>query len=97
MAFRISYGFLLWVIGPVTMSQIILNHPLATGRAAKDLFGAQVFFGLVLGVLFPYVHSLLQARVLGTSGSRSELVQKVGDKEIREHGKPLLEADAQRE
>jgi hypothetical protein len=84
--FGISYGFLLWVIGPVTIWQTISNRPVATGRAAMGLFGAQVLFGVVLGLLFPAVHSFLQARLVNLDKNPKEMQETV-NKEIREHKK----------
>jgi len=81
--FGISYGFLLWVLGPVTIWQTISNRPVATGHAAMGLFGAQVIFGLVLGLLFPAVHSFLQARLINLDTNSKEL--RAVDRKIREH------------
>jgi hypothetical protein len=88
--FGISYGFLLWVLGPVTIWQTISNRPVAIGHAAMGLFGAQVIFGLVLGLLFPAVHSFLQARFINLDTNSKEL--KAVDREIREHKKPPWDA-----
>jgi len=88
--FGISYGFLLWVLGPVTIWQTISNRPVATGHAAMGLFGAQVLFGLVLGLLFPAVHSFLQARLVSLE-TNSKQMQAV-DREIREHKEPPRDA-----
>jgi hypothetical protein len=50
------------------------------------LFGAQVLFGLVLGLLFPAVHSFLQARLVNLDKNPKEMQETV-NKEIREHKK----------
>jgi hypothetical protein len=66
--FGISYGFLLWVLGPVTILQWIRGEPVATGHAAMGLLGTQLLFGLILGTVFPWVHRLFQPKL----GSRLE-------------------------
>lgn len=60
--FGISYGFLLWMVGPVTLLQAILGRPLATGPAAIGLLAANLLSGLVLGLLFRPMHRLTQLR-----------------------------------
>lgn len=86
--FGLSYGFLLWVLGPVTIWQTISNRPVAIGQAAIGLFAAQIIFGLVLGLLFPVVHSFLQARLITLDDTRKEMPKDV----VREHGEPMLKA-----
>lgn len=58
--FGISYGFLIWMIGPVTVLQWTLGRPLALGVAAMGILGAHLVYGLSLGLLFPWIHKLLQ-------------------------------------
>jgi len=58
--FGISYGFLIWMIGPVTILQWSLGRPLAIGPAAMGVLAAHLTYGLVLGLLFPGIHRLLQ-------------------------------------
>jgi hypothetical protein len=58
--FGISYGFLLWMIGPVTVLQWTLGRPLAVGVAAMGILGAYLAYGLSLGLLFPWIHNLFQ-------------------------------------
>lgn len=58
--FGISYGFLIWMLGPVTLLQLVLRKTVAEGTAAMGLFGAHLAWGLALGVLFPWVHRMLQ-------------------------------------
>lgn len=58
--FGISYGFLLWMLGPVTLVQWLVGHPVAIGRAAQGLFAAHLLFGLILGLLFPTIHRMVQ-------------------------------------
>ena len=61
--FGISYGFLLWMLAPITLWQLVTPHPVVVGGAAMGLFGAQVFYGLVLGLIFPRIHQLVQIRL----------------------------------
>jgi hypothetical protein len=58
--FGISYGFLLWMLGPVTLLQVLLGHPLATGMAAMGILGGNLLFGLILGLLFRPAHRLVR-------------------------------------
>ena len=61
--FGISYGFLVWMVGPVTALQLIRGRPIATGTAAIGLLAAHLIFGLGLGLLFPWIHKLLQRKL----------------------------------
>jgi len=61
--FGISYGFLLWVLSPLTLWQLITERPIAVGGAAMGLFGTHVVFGLALGFIFPRVHCRVQRRL----------------------------------
>jgi hypothetical protein len=58
--FGISYGFLLWMLGPVTLLQWVLARPVVVGGDSRGLFAAHLLYGLVLGLLFPAVHRLVQ-------------------------------------
>jgi hypothetical protein len=64
--FGISYGFLLWTLLPLTLWQSMTANPTITGRAAMGLFAGQVFYGLVLGFVYPWVHGLVQSRLGGS-------------------------------
>ena len=59
----ISYGFLLWVLGPVTLWNWVTGTPLAIGIAAMGLFASHLAYGLALGVAFPIVNRLTQAKL----------------------------------
>jgi len=61
--FGISFGFLIWMIGPVTLLQWWLDGPLALGVAAMGILGAHLIYGLFLGLLFPWIHKLLQCEL----------------------------------
>ena len=68
--FGASYGFLLWMIAPITLLQLIGSRPIAVGTAAIGLFGAHIMFGLTLGIVFPWVHSLIQSRLRDQNNSK---------------------------
>lgn len=61
--FGISYGFLIWMIGPVTVLQWVLGRPLALGVAAMGILASHLIYGLTLGLLFPWIHKLLQCKL----------------------------------
>src|SRR5688572_29320049 len=61
--FGISYGFLIWMVGPITVLQWLIDHPIALGVAAMGTLGAHLIYGLVLGLLFPWIHRLLQCEL----------------------------------
>ena len=61
--FGISYGFLLWMISPITIWQLAAANPAVVGRPAMGLFAAQLLYGLFLGLLFPRIHALVQMRL----------------------------------
>lgn len=60
--FGAGYGFLLWVIGPISIWQALSGVPVAVGTAAKGVFGACILYGLILGSLFPLIHSLIHLK-----------------------------------
>ena len=68
--FGLSYGFLLWLIGPTTLYYWITGKPIALGVTATGFFGSHLLFGLVLGVLFPSVHELIQGKQVAASDNR---------------------------
>jgi peptidoglycan/LPS O-acetylase OafA/YrhL len=57
--FGISYGFLLWMLGPITLLQIFLGRPLATGIPAMGILATNLLSGLVLGLLFRPAHQVV--------------------------------------
>jgi len=61
--FGISYGFLLWMFGPVALLQVLLQRQLVIGTAAAGVLGASLASGLLLGVLFRPIHMLLRRRL----------------------------------
>jgi hypothetical protein len=69
--FGISFGFLLWTLGPATLVYWVTRRPLVTGNAALGVFVAHLLYGLTLGVLFPFIHRRLQRDVLATRQRRA--------------------------
>jgi hypothetical protein len=61
--FGISYGFLLWTVGPATILQWWFGRPLALGVAAIGILAAYLIYGSLLGLLFPLIHHLLQSEL----------------------------------
>jgi hypothetical protein len=55
--FGLSYGFLLWALGPAAAIQF-LSTPVIVGHAAIGMLCANLAFGFFLGFLFPWVHCL---------------------------------------
>ena len=58
--FGLSYGFLLWMLGPVTIVHRLFGRPLAVGPAAMTLLGLNLVYGLALGLTYPWIHHWLQ-------------------------------------
>lgn len=61
--FGIGYGFLFWMLGPATLLPLRLHRPIAVGPYAMWLLGAHLIYGLALGILFPWVHGVLQRKM----------------------------------
>ena len=81
--FGISYGFLIWMLGPVTAVQVIRHQPVATGVAALGLLGAHLIFGVALGLLFPSIHKLLQRRLGDLAWEESQTKSAYGTKKVQ--------------
>lgn len=58
--FGISFGFLLWMLGPVSAAQWLLGRPVLLSGASQGFFAAHLLYGLVLGLAFPSLHRLIQ-------------------------------------
>jgi hypothetical protein len=50
------------MLGLGTLAYWLRQAPLATGRASQALFASHLLYGLVLGLAFPFVHSIIQRR-----------------------------------
>ncbi|MCC6328879.1 MAG: hypothetical protein IT174_10215 [Acidobacteria bacterium] len=62
--FGAAFGFLVWMFTPVSVWQLFAARPLAVGRAAIGLFAAHILFGLVLGLIYPRIHTIVQSRLI---------------------------------
>jgi hypothetical protein len=62
--FGIAYGFLLWMIGPVALLQVILERQFVTGTAAMGVLGANLISGLALGLLFRPMYTWVRRPLL---------------------------------
>jgi hypothetical protein len=58
--FGISYGFLLWMLGPITLLQTLLGHPIASGGAAMGILAGNLLSGLILGLFFRPAHRVIR-------------------------------------
>src|SRR5688572_24826648 len=45
--FGISYGFLLWMLGPATVVQWLLGRPVLVGGTSQGFFAAHLAYGVV--------------------------------------------------
>ncbi len=61
--FGACFGFAVWLVAPITLWQLVTSRAVVVGTAAIGLFGAHVAYGLVLGLLFPWIHFLIQSRL----------------------------------
>jgi hypothetical protein len=60
--FGISYGFLIWMLGPVTLMQWLSGRPILVGGTSQGFFASHLLYGVALGLLFPRIHALIQSR-----------------------------------
>ncbi len=62
--FGLSWGYLLWMLGPAT-TMMWLSHdgPVAKGPAAVSLLAAYILYGLVMGIAFPHTNGLFKPRL----------------------------------
>ena len=84
--FGMSFGFLLWILGPVAVWQTITGKPVATGIAAIGIFGGQVLSGLVLGLIFPWIHFLFRGRLRDVADTKAG--KTTGESEGMERHEP---------
>jgi peptidoglycan/LPS O-acetylase OafA/YrhL len=75
--FGISYGFLLWMLGPVALLQTLVGHPLATGVPAMGILGVNLLSGLGLGLCFRPAQALVRT-ALGSRNGFSVLASLAG-------------------
>src|SRR5215204_2811669 len=58
----LSFGFVLWMLGPIPLLQWLPDEPILRGYPAAGLLVAQLLWGLSLGLLYPVVQRRLQVR-----------------------------------
>lgn len=58
-----SFGFVMWLVGPVTVLQWILHRSIVTGRPGAGLLAANLFYGFALGLIYPWIHNTVQHRL----------------------------------
>jgi len=61
--YGVSYGFLVWMLGPVVIIQWSVGRPVVQGYPAMGLFGGYLLWGLVMGLAFPWLHRALQKQL----------------------------------
>jgi hypothetical protein len=61
--FGSCFGFLIWMVGPVTMWQLSTGRPMAVGVPAIGIFMAYVSYGVVVGAVYPLINKLFQVRL----------------------------------
>ena len=61
--FGLCYGYLLWIIGPVMLFELIFSIPVARYDLGIPMIASHIVYGLALGVLFPYIHPPLHKRL----------------------------------
>lgn len=54
--FGLSFGFVLWMVGPIPLLQWLPKQPILLGYPSAGLLLGQLLWGLVLGAVFPVVH-----------------------------------------
>src|SRR5215218_1759479 len=76
--FGASFGFVVWLVAPITLWQLITSQPIAVGKAAIGVFGAHILFGFALGLMFPWIHFLIQSKLENGNRRRSEFRDEGG-------------------
>ena len=85
--FGAAFGFLVWMFTPITIWQLFAPRPVAVGNAAIGLFAAHVLYGLVLGILYPRIHALVQSRMKRAVERKSTKSKEI-ERTIVHHPKP---------
>jgi hypothetical protein len=83
--FGISYGFLWWMLGPVTLLQSVRGRPLAVGVAAMGVLTAHLASGLVLGLSFRPAHNMISKGLKrpGDTAISEPMAQEMGQQHAR--------------
>ncbi len=61
--FGMSFGFLLWMLGPIPLLQWVPKQPIMMGYPAIGLLLGQLLWGLTLGLALPFAHRPLRGRL----------------------------------
>ncbi|HWF44286.1 MAG TPA: hypothetical protein VG537_06565 [Candidatus Kapabacteria bacterium] len=61
--FGITYGYFLWVAGPVMLFELIFSVPVARYDLGIPIITSHLIYGISLGILFPYIHAPLHRRL----------------------------------
>lgn len=75
----LSFAFVLWVVAPILVLPLIRGPGMAAGFSAVGFLGAFLVWGLAAGVLFPYVHRPLHAKL---SEKRGAAVARIGPEAV---------------
>jgi hypothetical protein len=57
--FGLSFGFVLWMLGPIPLLQWLPEQPILRGYPAAGVLLAQLLWGFAVGLVFPLVHRRL--------------------------------------
>lgn len=71
--FGAVFGFVLWMAAPVAVLPLVGNGTMAAGRAAAGFLAAFLVWGGVVGLVFPYVHRPLHAKMDGARRGQGRL------------------------
>jgi hypothetical protein len=61
--FGITYGYFLWIIGPVMLFELVFSVPIARYDLGIPIIASHLSYGISLGILFPYIHAPLHRRL----------------------------------
>ena len=61
--FGITYGYFLWIVGPVMVFELVFSVPVARYDLGIPVIASHLSYGLSLGILFPYIHAPLHRRL----------------------------------
>lgn len=69
--FGLAFGFIVWMLVPVPLLQWIPQEPTLIRVPAIGLLLGQLLWGLVLGLVFPFVHARMGADLEASAEHRS--------------------------
>ncbi len=79
--FGLSFGFILWMLGPIPLLQWLPEMPVLWGHPAMGVLLGHLLWGLASGALFPFIHPRLHSgldghRCHGHAGTGPEAVTR---------------------